>query len=233
MPSDRQLAANRLNAQKSTGPRTLEGKARASQNALKTGVHAESQIIRGETAEAFQALTAGYYDEYQPATASQRALVDTMISNEWLLRRLRRVEAGIWNQGLQFIKDSYFQPKDHPEASTYSSQDEILARLQRRLDSLDRAWHRALKALRQIQADEAAGRQQPAPEPRPNKPAILEPTGTGSLPLQIGFVPSTFQASPDSKSLPHILCGPAGSSGLPKNTRDPRRDSDAVVAGMV
>ena len=53
MPSERQLAANRLNAQKSTGPRTLEGKARASQNAFKTGVHAESQIIRGETAEAF------------------------------------------------------------------------------------------------------------------------------------------------------------------------------------
>ena len=191
MPSDRQLAANRLNAQKSTGPRTLEGKTRSSQNAFKTGIHAESQIIRGETAEAFQALTAGYYDEYQPATASQRALVDTMISNEWLLRRLRRVEAGIWNQGLQFIKDSYFQPKDHPEASTYSSQDEILARLQRRLDSLDRAWHRAIKALRLLQREEGCAEEEPqsaAPsEPAPrfqpvDPPAILSP---------IGFVPST------------------------------------------
>ena len=42
MASQKQLAANRLNAQKSTGPRSVEGKAHSSMNALKTGIDAAS-----------------------------------------------------------------------------------------------------------------------------------------------------------------------------------------------
>ena len=197
MPSEKQIAANRRNAQKSTGPRTPEGIAISSQNALKTGVHAESQIIRGENTQAFQSLTAEYYAEYRPCTPSQRALVDTMISSEWLLRRLRRVEADIWNQGLQFIEDSPFQPKDHPEASAYSTQEETLARLQRRLDALDRAWHRALKALRQLQTGEAESAGQPA--------AGLNTVDKQALSPQIGFVPPILpHPAPDLPVIPSL-----------------------------
>ena len=39
MPSERQLAANRANARKSTGPRSASGKKRASRNALKHGLN--------------------------------------------------------------------------------------------------------------------------------------------------------------------------------------------------
>ena len=48
MSSLRQIEANRLNSQKSTGPRSAEGKAAASMNALKSGIDAQSNIIRGE-----------------------------------------------------------------------------------------------------------------------------------------------------------------------------------------
>ena len=51
--SDAQMAANRANAQKSTGPRTEEGKAISSQNALKHGVYSRSDILDGEFQEAF------------------------------------------------------------------------------------------------------------------------------------------------------------------------------------
>jgi hypothetical protein len=48
MATPAQIAANRANAQKSTGPRTAEGKAASRLNALKHGLDAESLIIPGE-----------------------------------------------------------------------------------------------------------------------------------------------------------------------------------------
>ena len=50
MASQKQTEANRLNAQKSTGPRSPEGKAASSMNALKSGIDAKSQIIRAASA---------------------------------------------------------------------------------------------------------------------------------------------------------------------------------------
>jgi len=48
MATPTQIEANRLNAQKSTGPRSAEGKAAVRFNALKYGVDAESLILPGE-----------------------------------------------------------------------------------------------------------------------------------------------------------------------------------------
>jgi len=95
--SPRQIAANRLNAQKSTGPRSAEGKAVARMNALKTGIHAQSLIIYGEKAEDLETLAAEYYDHHQPATPQERLWLDILIRNEWLLRRLFAAEAQIWD----------------------------------------------------------------------------------------------------------------------------------------
>ena len=50
MASPAQLAANRRNAQKSTGPRTAEGKKRASLNALKHGMTAKTVVLPHESA---------------------------------------------------------------------------------------------------------------------------------------------------------------------------------------
>jgi len=82
MATQKQIEANRLNARKSTGPRTTAGKSVSRMNALKTGIDANSQVIRGEDPSALQLLTAEYYDRYQPSTPEQRALVDTLISSD-------------------------------------------------------------------------------------------------------------------------------------------------------
>ena len=47
MASEAQIQANRANAQKSTGPRTAEGKATVAQNAVKHGLRAEQMVIKG------------------------------------------------------------------------------------------------------------------------------------------------------------------------------------------
>ena len=48
MASEKQLEANLANAQKSTGPRTNAGKARARLNSRKYGLTAKTLIIVGE-----------------------------------------------------------------------------------------------------------------------------------------------------------------------------------------
>ena len=101
MASQKQIEANRLNSQKSTGPRSAEGKAASRMNALKSGIDAKSQIIRGEKTVNLEILVTEYYDRYQPATPEQRMLVDTLIDAEWLLRRFRLCEAQLWEIGAE------------------------------------------------------------------------------------------------------------------------------------
>ena len=48
MASDAQIEANRANAQKSTGPRTAEGKAKVAPNAIKHGLLAEQVVVKDE-----------------------------------------------------------------------------------------------------------------------------------------------------------------------------------------
>jgi hypothetical protein len=189
MPSLNQITANRLNAQKSTGPRTIDGKTASSANALKTGIYSNAHIVKGESVADLDALSAEYYSEHHPTTATQRALVDTLIHNEWLLRRLRRVEADIWNKGIEFLEESEFQPKNHLLADTFANKDERFLFLQRRIDSLDRAYHRALKALHRLQAEDVPPTAPDGPVRAAQKPAPQP------VPAQIGFVPSAPFAS--------------------------------------
>jgi hypothetical protein len=169
MPSRKQIEANRLNARKSTGPRSPQGKARSSMNALKSGIDAQSQIIRGETPAALDALRADYYDRFHPTAPEQRMLVDTLIDNEWLLRRFRIIEAQLWE----------YWARDNMDATQLAyafrkGQDEF-ARLQRRIDSTQRNYRHALHELERLQAEEAAV--DPQPEPlltRTNNPAKPE-----------------------------------------------------------
>ena len=58
--------------------RQVEGKARSSMNALKTGIDAQSQTIPGEPISQLEALTDDYYQRFSPATPEQRMLVDTL-----------------------------------------------------------------------------------------------------------------------------------------------------------
>ena len=151
MPSKKQIEANRLNAQKSTGPRSPEGKARSSMNALKSGIDAKSQIIRGEKAVNLEALKTEYYDRFRPTAPEQRMLVDTLIDAEWLLRRFRVCEAQLWEHGAV----NCFMPKEEIRvAQAYRSDCDYFSRLQRRIDTAHRNYRNALQELRRLQAEE-------------------------------------------------------------------------------
>jgi hypothetical protein len=97
-PSPRKLAANRLNAQKSTGPKTKTGKAVASMNALKHGALAHSVVVLGhhvkESSRDFKKLCAEYYASLTPVGPMEEMLVDQIVTAAWRLRRARLAETG-------------------------------------------------------------------------------------------------------------------------------------------
>ena len=93
MSTDRQIEANRLNAQHSTGPSTPEGRAAVRLNGLKHGLCAETIVVPGEDPAAFEAMLEAYRAEYQPATPSAEFLVRQVAMADWRLLRLHRIEA--------------------------------------------------------------------------------------------------------------------------------------------
>jgi hypothetical protein len=110
MATPKQIAANRRNAQKATGPRTTLGKEASRFNALMFGVYAQSQLIFDESAPELAELAAQFHDEYRPAGPTEQFLVDTLVNTAWRLRRLRRVEAGLFG----YAVDTYSHETPRP-----------------------------------------------------------------------------------------------------------------------
>src|SRR3954465_7368460 len=96
MTSRKQAEANRQNALKSTGPKTPEAKAAVRLNALKHGLLSQDVLLPGEDEAAFKELSERLRDELQPVGEFEGLLVDRIVAATWRLRRLGRVEAGIF-----------------------------------------------------------------------------------------------------------------------------------------
>ena len=93
MASDRQTAANRRNAQRSTGPRTEEGKERVSRNPLKHGLSAVKHVVLDhEDKAAFEALLEAMIEDFVPQTALETELVTRIAALTWRLRRVPEME---------------------------------------------------------------------------------------------------------------------------------------------
>jgi hypothetical protein len=95
MATNRQIAANRRNAQRSTGPKTEEGKARSSGNALTHGLTAQRNLLDDEDAERFEALCEHLRSELKPVGVLEELCVDRLAQTLWRLRRVPVYEAAI------------------------------------------------------------------------------------------------------------------------------------------
>ena len=82
-----------------TGPKTPQGKAAASRNAVTHGLHAQDVVLPhlGESQEEFEALCDGLARELSPRTAVERHYVTQIAQAMWRLRRLTRWEAGLYD----------------------------------------------------------------------------------------------------------------------------------------
>ena len=105
MLSEKQLAANRANAQLSTGPKTQEGKARSAQNALKHGLSAERVVLATEDQEAYQTLLDNLKAEHNPKTQTQEQLVADLAWSFWKLERAVQKQTQTLNNDPDNIDD--------------------------------------------------------------------------------------------------------------------------------
>ena len=96
MSSLKQIAANRRNALKSTGPVTPEGKDRSRCNAVRHGLTAETVIATIEDAEDYQAFEAAVIADYDAQSAVERELVLRLASVLWRLRRATGIETAMF-----------------------------------------------------------------------------------------------------------------------------------------
>ncbi|MHC4987439.1 MAG: hypothetical protein ACYTFX_02940 [Planctomycetota bacterium] len=91
MTSDKQLAANRRNAQKSTGPKTEEGKSVVAQNAVTHGFTATAPILPNEDPAAYAAFKSQLTKELNPAGHVENMLAERIVDLAWRLKRSGRL----------------------------------------------------------------------------------------------------------------------------------------------
>jgi hypothetical protein len=93
--SQRKTDSNRINAKKSTGPKSDAGKAKVGQNARKLGMYTKDAVLPTEDASQFRALLAAFRAEHQPITPTEDYLVENMVTAIWRRRRLQAIEVGL------------------------------------------------------------------------------------------------------------------------------------------
>ncbi len=137
--SPAKAAANAANAQLSTGPRTEEGKAHSSQNAIKHGLTAQQVVVREEEKQKFDDLRDSMLADLTPQGAVELQTFNIVLHASWNLDRFRTLEANLMVNGLDPLLDD--------------SSSKVLDRLHRYHNQTLRNYHKALKELRALQTN--------------------------------------------------------------------------------
>jgi len=113
--SEAQLAANRANAQKSTGPVTDEGKAKSSLNAVKTGLTGRTVLLPTDDAVIYQQHLDRNFLEFSPGSDREHSLVQTIADAEWRLLRIHPLESSLWALGLREFAADFADIEDETQ----------------------------------------------------------------------------------------------------------------------
>ncbi len=106
--TEKQLAANRANAAKSTGPRSVGGKTRSAQNARSHGFTASTfAVVRLEDLQEIAHLRTDLTAVYQPVNSQEMFALDRMALTQQAMLRAARLESGLFTNCLDLaLNDS-------------------------------------------------------------------------------------------------------------------------------
>jgi len=165
--SEKRLAANRANAQKSTGPQTSEGKSRSSQNALRHAGYAQATLLPTDNPEEFAQFRTDWLQSLSPQTTPELYLTDRAVSLAWRLQRIVQADTTLYIGA-------------YSPASALSEAAEILThnpfdQLNKSEDRLQSMLDRTLKQLRNLQTQRQKSPTPPCPFVKEENPQN-EPT---------------------------------------------------------
>jgi hypothetical protein len=158
----RRLAANRANAQRSTGPRTAQGKAKSSLNAVKTGLTGRTILLPSEDVARYRAHVERFRRELQPVGELETNLVQSLADTQWRLNRIPGLESGILALGRKRCAPDLFAEEKNPairemllEAHVFNTEAAALKNLYLQESRLRRQYTRDLRELDKLRAERA------------------------------------------------------------------------------
>jgi hypothetical protein len=139
MTTERQLEANRRNAARSTGPRSVAGKALVARNALKHGAFATLPVVLGYERESdWQDHRAGILRSLAPAGLLETRLAERAALLLWRLDRVARYETEAIAVGLEEAAEDP-EPNPLDELSQPDTDRKRLKKLSQELDQKEKA----------------------------------------------------------------------------------------------
>src|SRR4051812_25958620 len=87
------LAANKANAQNSTGPNDTT---KTRLNAVRHGLASKVVVLPGEDQEEYDKLHDGFFEQLRPQSDIERALIDRVVAAAWRLKRFINVEVAFF-----------------------------------------------------------------------------------------------------------------------------------------
>jgi len=178
MATEKQIAANRRNAQKSTGPNTPAGKKRSSRNAIKHGVFSRELVSAWEDDKDFRQLLNQLIDDFQPIDTFEMLQVEQMAVSAWKQARLTGIETAALDARLgRLIKALAEQnvPKEEIFHNALGQTIHIkMDAVMRQMTFLNKQYYRAYQGLlhyRSLKGKTIEGEASTAPEESISLPA--------------------------------------------------------------
>ena len=101
MTTPTQAESNRANAQRSTGPKTPDGKAASALNNFRHGLAGAFRFLEWESEQEFRELYDGLRDEHAPSTPTEILLIESLAQHFWLMQRAMRLQERALHTGFQ------------------------------------------------------------------------------------------------------------------------------------
>ena len=146
MTTQKQFEANCNNALLSSGPKTKEGKAIVSQNAIKHGIFSKNIVAHDESEAEFKSIESEFYNLFQPQGILELLLLERLVAAAWRLSRIGKIEPIL----IKIASETSWSGKDITEIFD-NSLGRRLALMTRYEVSLERTLFRALNELKSLQ----------------------------------------------------------------------------------